>query len=156
MTHLPVDEDAQVAAVSGCCLLARREVWSTIGPLDEEIPGFRATTSEQRARFLEVIAANLEAIKAPLVACAVLESGLPEGRIAGEVGRNRHTHLRRSERRRDQRQHAGQCQDGDLQVSVVCQPHALEVKAASSHSRRQSTLTVAPVDSSRALSASRH
>ena len=40
MTHLPVDEDAQVAAVSGCCLLARREVWNAIGPLDEEIPGF--------------------------------------------------------------------------------------------------------------------
>ena len=40
MTHLPVDEDAQVAAVSGCCLLARREVWDAIGPLDEEIPGF--------------------------------------------------------------------------------------------------------------------
>jgi GT2 family glycosyltransferase len=40
MTHLPVDEDAQVAAVSGCCLMARREVWNTIGPLDEEIPGF--------------------------------------------------------------------------------------------------------------------
>ncbi|HEY6576804.1 MAG TPA: aldehyde dehydrogenase family protein, partial [Mycobacterium sp.] len=53
----------------------------------EAFPGFRATTSEQRARFLETIAANLEAIKAPLVARAVLESGLPEGRIAGEVGR---------------------------------------------------------------------
>jgi 2,5-dioxopentanoate dehydrogenase len=53
----------------------------------EAFPGFRATTSEQRARFLEAIAANLEAIKAPLVARAVLESGLPEGRIAGEVGR---------------------------------------------------------------------
>ena len=47
----------------------------------------RATTAEQRARFLEAIAANLEAIKAALVARAVLESGLPEGRIAGEVGR---------------------------------------------------------------------
>ena len=53
----------------------------------EAFPGFRATTSEQRALFLEAIAANLEAIKAPLVARAVLESGLPEGRIAGEVGR---------------------------------------------------------------------
>jgi 2,5-dioxopentanoate dehydrogenase len=53
----------------------------------EAFPGFRATTSEQRALFLEAIAVNLEAIKAPLVARAVLESGLPEGRIAGEVGR---------------------------------------------------------------------
>jgi alpha-ketoglutaric semialdehyde dehydrogenase len=49
--------------------------------------GYRATSSEQRARFLEAIAANLEAIKPALVTRAVTESGLPEGRIAGEVGR---------------------------------------------------------------------
>jgi NADP-dependent aldehyde dehydrogenase len=48
---------------------------------------YRATTSEQRARFLETIAANLESISGALVARAVSESGLPEARIAGEVGR---------------------------------------------------------------------
>lgn len=48
---------------------------------------YRATTSEQRARFLEAIAANLEAISAPLIARAVAESGLPQPRITGEVGR---------------------------------------------------------------------
>lgn len=48
---------------------------------------YRATTSEQRARFLESIAANLETIAAPLIARAVAESGLPEARITGEVGR---------------------------------------------------------------------
>jgi NADP-dependent aldehyde dehydrogenase len=48
---------------------------------------YRATTSERRAQFLEAIADNLDAIKAALVARAVTESGLPEGRIAGEVGR---------------------------------------------------------------------
>jgi NADP-dependent aldehyde dehydrogenase len=53
----------------------------------EAFPVYRATTSEQRAQFLEAVAANLEAIKAALVARAVTESGLPEGRIAGEVGR---------------------------------------------------------------------
>jgi 2,5-dioxopentanoate dehydrogenase len=53
----------------------------------EAFPAYRATTSEQRARFLETVAANLEAIKPALVARAVTESGLPEGRIAGEVGR---------------------------------------------------------------------
>ena len=40
LSHLPVDEPAPVAAVSGCCLMARREVWQAIGPLDEDIFGF--------------------------------------------------------------------------------------------------------------------
>lgn len=38
--HLPADQPMQVAAVSGCCLLARRRVWDAIGPLDEAIFGF--------------------------------------------------------------------------------------------------------------------
>ena len=40
MRYLPIEETNQVAAVSGCCLLARREVWDRIGPLDEEVFGF--------------------------------------------------------------------------------------------------------------------
>lgn len=40
LTYLPVDQSTQVAAVSGCCLLARREVLADIGPLDERIFGF--------------------------------------------------------------------------------------------------------------------
>ena len=40
LSHLPVDEAARVDAVSGCCLLARREVWAEIGPIDERIFGF--------------------------------------------------------------------------------------------------------------------
>ncbi len=40
MTFLPVGQSSQVEAVSGCCLLARREVWDEIGPLDEDIFGF--------------------------------------------------------------------------------------------------------------------
>jgi GT2 family glycosyltransferase len=40
LSHLPVDQETQVAAVSGCCLLARREVWQQIGRLDEDIFGF--------------------------------------------------------------------------------------------------------------------
>jgi NADP-dependent aldehyde dehydrogenase len=46
----------------------------------DAFPVYRATTSEQRAQFLEAVAANLEAIKAALVARAVTESGLPDGR----------------------------------------------------------------------------
>lgn len=53
----------------------------------DAFPDYRATSAERRAQFLEAIATNLEAIKTPLVARAVTESGLPEGRIAGEVGR---------------------------------------------------------------------
>jgi 2,5-dioxopentanoate dehydrogenase len=49
--------------------------------------GYRATTSEQRAQFLEAIAENIEAVADLLVPRAVAETGLPEGRIAGEVGR---------------------------------------------------------------------
>jgi NADP-dependent aldehyde dehydrogenase len=48
---------------------------------------YRATTSEQRAQFLEAIADNIEAVKDALVERAVAESGLPQARIAGEVGR---------------------------------------------------------------------
>ncbi len=48
---------------------------------------YRATTSEQRALFLEAIAANIESITDALVARATAESGLPAGRLTGEVGR---------------------------------------------------------------------
>jgi alpha-ketoglutaric semialdehyde dehydrogenase len=48
---------------------------------------YRSTTSEQRAQFLEAIAANIEATRDDIIARAVAESGLPEARITGEVGR---------------------------------------------------------------------
>src|SRR3954462_5256779 len=48
---------------------------------------YRSTTSEQRAEFLEAVAANIEAIRGDIIARAVAESGLPEARITGEVGR---------------------------------------------------------------------
>jgi len=40
LTHLPVDQPCRVAAVSGCCLMARRAVYEQIGSLDEEIFAF--------------------------------------------------------------------------------------------------------------------
>ncbi len=54
---------------------------------DAAFADYRATTSEERARFLDTIAENIEAITEVLVPRAVAETGLPEGRIAGEVGR---------------------------------------------------------------------
>jgi hypothetical protein len=40
LVNLPENESHQVASVSGCCLMARREVWQAIGPFDENIFGF--------------------------------------------------------------------------------------------------------------------
>jgi len=40
LSYLPVNKECEVVAVSGCCLLAKREVFASIGPLDEEIFGF--------------------------------------------------------------------------------------------------------------------
>ncbi len=48
---------------------------------------YRAAPPDRRAAFLEAIADNIEAIRDDLVPRAVAETGLPEARLAGEVGR---------------------------------------------------------------------
>jgi 2,5-dioxopentanoate dehydrogenase len=48
---------------------------------------YRATSAERRARFLDTIADEIEALRDALVARASAESGLPRARIEGEVGR---------------------------------------------------------------------
>lgn len=48
---------------------------------------YRETTLEQRARFLETIAEQIEALGDPLVDRATAETGLPKARIQGERGR---------------------------------------------------------------------
>ncbi len=53
----------------------------------EAFGAYRATTPEERGAFLEAVAAEIEADRAAIIAAAVRESGLPEGRITGEVGR---------------------------------------------------------------------
>lgn len=53
----------------------------------EAFDGYRATSPEQRSAFLEAVAAEIEADKEAIIAEAVRESGLPEARITGEVGR---------------------------------------------------------------------
>ena len=51
------------------------------------LDAFRATSPSERAAFLEMVAANLDACRDEIVARACLESGLPIGRIEGEHGR---------------------------------------------------------------------
>ncbi len=53
----------------------------------EAFATYRATPPHQRGDFLDAVAAEIEADKAAIVEAAVAESNLPEGRIAGEVGR---------------------------------------------------------------------
>jgi alpha-ketoglutaric semialdehyde dehydrogenase len=53
----------------------------------EAFGSYRATTPQERGAFLEAVAAEIEADKDAIIVEAVRESGLPEGRIAGEVGR---------------------------------------------------------------------
>ena len=48
---------------------------------------YRATTPTQRGAFLDSVADEIEADRDPVVEAAVSESGLPEARISGEVGR---------------------------------------------------------------------
>src|SRR5687767_8989412 len=48
---------------------------------------YRETTPEQRGAFLDSVAAEIEADREPIVEAAVSESGLPEARISGEIGR---------------------------------------------------------------------
>lgn len=50
-------------------------------------PIYRATTPEERARFLEAIADEIEAIGDELIETAHTESGLPVARLQGERGR---------------------------------------------------------------------
>ena len=54
---------------------------------NEAFPSYRQTGHEQRAAFLDSVAANLEAITEPLVARVVTETGIVEPRVRGELAR---------------------------------------------------------------------
>ncbi len=70
---VPVDDLASVA--------------EAIGRAEAAFESYRATSPDERARFLETIAAALDARRAEIIALASAESGLPEARITGELGR---------------------------------------------------------------------
>jgi alpha-ketoglutaric semialdehyde dehydrogenase len=53
----------------------------------EAFAAYRATSPAERSAFLQAVAAEIEADRDAIIAAAVRESGLPEARITGEVGR---------------------------------------------------------------------
>lgn len=53
----------------------------------EAFAAYRATSPAERSAFLDAVAAEIEADKDAIIIEAVRESGLPEARITGEVGR---------------------------------------------------------------------
>jgi alpha-ketoglutaric semialdehyde dehydrogenase len=65
----------------------RPDVAAATAAAAEAFGAYRATSPEERAAFLEAVAAEIEADKDAIIPEAVRESGLPEGRITGEVGR---------------------------------------------------------------------
>jgi len=65
----------------------RPSVEASTTAAEEAFAIYRTTTPEQRGAFLDSVATEIEADKDAIVAAAVSESGLPEARIAGEVGR---------------------------------------------------------------------
>jgi alpha-ketoglutaric semialdehyde dehydrogenase len=65
----------------------RSHVEAACAAAAEAFGHYRSAPAERRAQFLEAIAANIEAIADKLVERASAETGLPEGRLAGEVGR---------------------------------------------------------------------
>jgi len=66
---------------------SREHVELACGLAWEAFDRYRETSLEARAAFLERIAQNIEALGDTLVQRAVAESGLPQARIQGEVGR---------------------------------------------------------------------
>jgi len=75
-TLAPAFHGATAADIDRACLLA-----------DAAFDAFRATSPDQRARFLEAIADGIEALGDPLIARAHAESALPVARLQGERGR---------------------------------------------------------------------
>ncbi|MGH3352422.1 MAG: aldehyde dehydrogenase family protein, partial [Nocardioides sp.] len=63
------------------------DVAAATGAAAEAFSGFRTTSPEARADFLDAVAAEIESARDEIVEAAVAESHLPEGRIGGEVGR---------------------------------------------------------------------
>ncbi len=63
------------------------EVAQAAALAEEAFGGYRRTTAQQRAAFLDSIAANIETLGSTLTDRVMAESGLPAARVAGETAR---------------------------------------------------------------------
>ena len=63
------------------------DVSAATAAADHAHAGYRGSSPEQRAVFLETVAAEIEADQDAIIEAAVAESHLPQARITGEVGR---------------------------------------------------------------------
>lgn len=68
-------------------LVSQTQLEQATSAAAEAFLSYRRTTPEERARFLERIAENIEGLAAELTARGVAETGLPEARLNGERGR---------------------------------------------------------------------
>lgn len=68
-------------------LVSAEQVAQAARAAAQAAPAYAATSPTQRADFLEAISAALEADGEAIIAAAVAESGLPQARITGELGR---------------------------------------------------------------------
>ncbi len=66
---------------------AAAEADAAMAAAAEALAAYRRRTGAERARFLDTIAAEIEALGEPLLQRAQAETGLPAGRLAGERGR---------------------------------------------------------------------
>ena len=68
-------------------LVDRAQLADAVRAADEAFATYRSSSPAQRAALLTAIAEEIESDRDAIVARAVDESGLPEGRLSGEVGR---------------------------------------------------------------------
>ena len=66
---------------------ASQDVDRAVALAEKAFDSYRATDNRKRGEFLETIATELLTIKGVLVARAMQETGLPEARLVGELGR---------------------------------------------------------------------
>lgn len=81
------DPTARVSLEPGFASATREDVGQACASAEGAFDTYRATSAEDRSTFLETIAQNLEGCAETIVQRAMAESGLPEARLRGELGR---------------------------------------------------------------------